>query len=47
MWWTILDTHGKLFSVEKPSSVAVLDMIKPVCLATTTIPRSKALQYFV
>jgi hypothetical protein len=35
-WWTILDTHRKLLC-EKPSSVAVLDTLKPVCLAPTTI----------
>ena len=33
--------------VWKPSRCAVLDTLKPVCLATTTIPRSKALQSFV
>jgi hypothetical protein len=32
---------------EKPSSVAVLDTLKPVCLAPTTIPHSKALTSFV
>jgi hypothetical protein len=31
----------------KNSSIAVLDTFKPVCLAPTAIPRSKALQYFV
>ena len=46
-WWTILDTHGKLLSVKSPSSVAVLDTLKLVSLATTTIPRSKALKSFV
>jgi hypothetical protein len=42
-WWTILDTHGKL-EHEKPSSVAVLGTLKPVLLAPTTIPLSKALK---
>jgi hypothetical protein len=46
-WWTILDTHGKLLNVKSPSSVAVLDTLKLVCLATITIPRSKALKSFV
>ena len=32
---------------EKPSSVAVLDTLKPVRLAPTTIPCSKALKYLV
>ena len=32
---------------EKPSSVAVLDTLKPVHLAPTTIPNSMALKYFV
>ena len=32
---------------EKPSSVALLDTLKPVHLALTTMPRSKALKYFV
>ena len=45
VWWTILDTHGKLLCVEKPSSVTVLDTLKPVHLAPTTIPCSKALKY--
>jgi hypothetical protein len=45
-WWTILDIHRKLLSVktpetaecENPSIVAVLDSLKPVHLAPTTIP---------
>jgi hypothetical protein len=45
-WWTILDTHGKLLSMEKPSSVAVLDRLKLVRLAPTTIPRSKGTSIF-
>ena len=32
---------------ENPSSVAVLDTLKPVHLAPTTLPRSKALKLFV
>ena len=32
---------------EKPSSFAVFDTLKPVRLAPTTIPSSKALKYFV
>ena len=32
-WWTILDTHGKLSTVEKLSFVAVLDILKLVRLA--------------
>jgi hypothetical protein len=40
-WWTILDTHGKQLNM-KPSSVAVLDTLKLVCLAPTTITLSKA-----
>jgi hypothetical protein len=32
---------------EKPSSVAILDTLKPVRLAPTTIPCSMALKYFV
>ena len=32
---------------EKPSSIAVLDTLKPVHLVFTTIFHSKALQYFV
>ena len=35
------------FEGEKPSSIAVLHELKPVRLAPTTIPRSKALKYFV
>ena len=46
-WWTILDKHGKLLNVRKSDSVAVFDTLKPVRLATTTMTRSKALQYFV
>jgi hypothetical protein len=48
-WMTILDTHYTWETVEceKPSSIAVLDSLEPVCLAQTTIPLSKALQYFV
>jgi hypothetical protein len=42
-WWTILDTHEKLLSMKKASSIAVLDTLKPVRLPTT-IPRSKALK---
>ena len=45
--WTILNTHGKLLRVETPSSAAVLDTLKLVHLAPTTIPWSKALKYFV
>ena len=32
---------------EKPSSIAVLDRLKSVHLAPTTIPRSKALTFYV
>jgi hypothetical protein len=46
-WWTIIDTHGETVEHEKPSSIAVLDTLKPVLLAPTTIPHSKALKYFV
>ena len=46
-WWTILDAHGKHFEREKPSSGVVLDTLKPVRLAPTTIPCSKALQSLV
>jgi hypothetical protein len=46
-WWTILDAHKKTVEREKPSRVVVLDTIKPVRLAPTTIPRSTALHYFV
>ena len=42
-WWTTRET----VECEKPSRVAVLDTLKLVRLAPTTIPRSKALQYFV
>ena len=35
------------FEHEKPSSVAVLDTLKPVRLADTIVPRSKALKSFV
>jgi hypothetical protein len=46
--WIILDTHTQEnVEREKSSSVAVLDTLKPVCLAPTTIPCSKALKYFV
>jgi hypothetical protein len=41
-WWTILDTHGE--TEWKNSNVA--NTLKPVRLAPT-IPRSKALKYFV
>ena len=41
-WYT-----RKTVEREKPSSVAVLDTLKPVRLAPTTIPLSKALTYFV
>jgi hypothetical protein len=44
-WWTILETKGKRLSMEKNSLVAILD--KTMLLAPTTIPRSKALKYFV
>jgi hypothetical protein len=37
-WWTILDTHGKLFLREKSNNVAVLDTLKQVRLAPTTTP---------
>ena len=33
--------------LEKPSSVAVLGTLKPVRLAPTTRPRSKALNYLI
>jgi hypothetical protein len=44
-WWTILDKHERE-TVErgKPSSVAVLDTLKLVLPAPTTVPRSKALK---
>ena len=45
-WWTVVDTHKKLLC-KKPSSVAVLDTLKPVRMAPTTILHSKALKYFV
>jgi hypothetical protein len=45
-WWTILDTHGETVEREEPSIVAVLDTLKPVRLAPTTIPRSIALKSF-
>jgi hypothetical protein len=35
--------HTETVEHEKPSSVAVLDTLKPVYLVPTTIPRSKAL----
>jgi hypothetical protein len=35
------------FEHEKPSSVAVLDTLKPVRLADTIVPCSKALKSFV
>jgi hypothetical protein len=41
--WYTRETAGR----EKPSSVAVLDTVKPVRLAPTTIPCSKALKSFV
>ena len=41
-WYT-----QETFECEKPSSVAVLDTLKPVRLAPTTIPRSMALKSFV
>ena len=41
-------SRSKVFSErEKPSSVAVLDTLKPVCLAPSTRPCSKALKYVV
>jgi hypothetical protein len=41
-WWgTILDTHS-----EKPSRVAILDTLKPMCLAPNTIPCSKHFNIF-
>jgi hypothetical protein len=43
-WWTILDTHT--VEQEKPSSVAILDTLKLVRLAPTTIPRSKGTEIF-
>jgi hypothetical protein len=45
-WWTILDTWETV-EREKPSYVEVLDTLKPVRLAPTTIHCSKALKYFV
>jgi hypothetical protein len=42
-WWTFLDTHGETVAGEKPSNIVVLDALKPVRLAPTTMPRSKAL----
>ena len=46
-WWTILDTHGKLLSVKNPAALQFLTPLKPVHLAPTNIPRSKALSYFI
>jgi hypothetical protein len=46
-WWTILDAHRKLLNHEKPSGVGVLDTLKLVRLAPSTILLSKALKYFV
>jgi hypothetical protein len=34
--------HMEHFECEKPSSVAALDTLKPVCLAPTNVPRSKS-----
>jgi hypothetical protein len=42
----ILDTHGKLLSVKNPKALQLLTL-KPVHLARTTIPHSKAFKYFV
>jgi hypothetical protein len=42
-WGTILDTQ-ETFECEKPNRVAVLDTLKPVHMAPTTIPRSTAPQ---
>jgi hypothetical protein len=44
-WWTIVDTHGKLFSVKNPAALHILT--QTVRLAPSTISCSKALQYFV
>jgi hypothetical protein len=40
-------SHSCVKLDEKPSSFAVLDTLKLMCLAHTTIPRAKALQTFV
>jgi hypothetical protein len=42
-WWTILDTHRKLFSMKNP---AVLQFLTQTGLPDTTIPSLKALQSF-
>ena len=48
---TVVSSWLDIFQVvdhsEKPSSVEVFDTLKSVRLAPTTIPRSKALKYFV
>ena len=46
-WLDVLWYTRETVEREKPSSVAVLDTLKPVRLASTTIPCSKTYKYSV